>query len=89
MYCKNCKNEVNAKAEICTKCGCRVKKDREGLAIGLLLGLIGLIIGLLAYPSGSVQRSTFVKYCIIGWLFSVVISVTFFITYADLFMYYI
>ena len=89
MFCKNCNNEINAKAEMCPNCGVRAKKDREGVVFGLLFGLIALIIGLLVYPAGSFQRKTFVRACIVGWVCSLVFTACIFIKYADFLAYYL
>lgn len=39
-------------------------KTGVGVLLSLFLGILGLIIGLLLYPSGSYERETFIS----GWL---------------------
>ncbi len=76
MYCKNCGKEIDDKADICIHCGVKVDKKQVqyyeedgdskaglGVVMSLFLGLIGLIIGLCMYSSGSYERKTFMK----GW----------------------
>jgi hypothetical protein len=46
-------------------------KKLVGFILGLFLGLLGLIIGALMYPSGSYERSTFVK----GWIACLVLEI--------------
>ena len=48
-----------------------VSKTGIGVLLGLFLGLIGLIIGVCIYPSGSYERQTFIK----GWLIIFVIEI--------------
>ena len=77
MFCKNCGKEIDDKASICLNCGVAVPKNfisgsslngnpktLLGVVLCLTLGLLGLIIGLCMYPSGSVERETFVR----GWV---------------------
>lgn len=84
MYCKYCGKEINDDAEICVHCGRstdrqKVQKSYEvdepktgiGILLGLFLGLIGLVIGLLLYPSNTVRRETFIK----GWVGAFVASI--------------
>ena len=40
------------------------KKTGLGVVCGLFLGLVGLIIGLMLYPDGTISRKTFMK----GWM---------------------
>ena len=42
-----------------------------GVVMAIFLGLIGLIIGLLIYPSGSYERETFLS----GWLKTFIIAI--------------
>ena len=54
MYCSHCGNEVNDEAEICVKCGCRVRPtkqtnndDASSLAyalLGFFIPIVGLIL---------------------------------------------
>ena len=46
-------------------------KTGVGVALGLFLGIIGLVIGMLMYPSGSYESKTFLK----GWLWTIVTCV--------------
>lgn len=46
-----------------------------GVVSALFLGLIGLIIGICAYPEGTVARKTFIKAWVITWVVSLVICV--------------
>lgn len=84
MYCKYCGKEINDDADICIHCGrstgrqsvqesYEVDEPKTGIGIllGLFLGLIGLVIGLLLYPSNTVRRATFIK----GWVGAFVISI--------------
>ena len=74
MYCPKCGNEVNDDAEVCVHCGCSLTKTKPeykesktglGVVMALFLGIIGLIIGIMLYPSGTIARKTFIKaWCI-------------------------
>ncbi len=74
MYCPKCGNEVNDDAEVCVHCGRSLTKTKPeykesktglGVVMALFLGIIGLIIGIMLYPSGTVARKTFIKaWCI-------------------------
>ena len=44
-------------------------KTVAGVLLSFFLGLIGLVIGLLIYPSNTYERKTFIK----GWLWTFVI----------------
>ncbi len=84
MYCKHCGKEIADNAVVCIHCGCSVvdipaqnpehleSKKGTGILLGLFLGLIGLIIGVLMYPSGTVARTTFIK----GWFIGLIIDIT-------------
>ena len=84
MYCKNCGSEINSNAVACPKCGCstgiKIKenggesKKGMGVALGLFLGLIGLIIGVCLYESDSFERKTFIKGWTIGFVITIVVS---------------
>lgn len=78
MYCRHCGKEVDKEAVVCIHCGKLLRqiqttapKNKEfetskmgmGVLFALLLGLIGLIIGVAIYPSGTEARDTFIK----GW----------------------
>ena len=81
MFCNNCGAEINDEAVICPKCGCKTNKKSQaeynepktgvGVAMGLFLGVIGLVIGWLLYPSETISRQTFLK----GWVATVCICV--------------
>ena len=76
MYCPKCGEQIEDEAVICPKCGCetgiKTKKNSTdgeskagiGCLFCLFLNLIGLIIGICMYPSGTKDRETFVR----GWL---------------------
>lgn len=74
MYCRKCGEEIDDKAVICPKCGCYTDKEEKkvdsengesktgmGVIMAIFLGLIGLLIGIALYPSGTVARKTFIK----------------------------
>lgn len=75
MFCKKCGKEINDDAVVCVHCGCSVEdkkpvsnnqdfnapKTGMGVILGLFLGIIGLIIGILIYPEGTVARKSFIK----------------------------
>lgn len=74
MFCQHCGGEVKDEAMVCIHCGCALKNqvntnpitntDTPKTGMGVLLafvGLIGLIIGLVIYPTGTVARHTFLK----------------------------
>lgn len=89
MYCQKCGKEIDDEAVICVHCGCEIQnssknkkefqesKTTEGVLLGLFLGLIGLVIGIVMYPEGTVARKTFIK----AWLttFLIYIGVCFLI----------
>ena len=81
-YCKYCGKEVNLYAEICPHCGRRISdpptnaeyqysKKGIGVVMALFLGIIGLIIGICMYPSGTTARETFIK----GWVTTFIITI--------------
>ena len=82
MYCKTCGNKINSNAVVCPHCGCStgVKKSSGeskkgmGVALGLFMGLIGLIIGVCLYESDSLERKTFIKGWTIGFVITIVVS---------------
>ena len=75
MFCKKCGKEINDDAVICIYCGCsteennsvqknddfNVSKTGIGVLLGLFLGIIGLVIGICLYPTGTIARKTFLK----------------------------
>ena len=85
-FCTHCGKELKYEAVICTGCGCEVKNNNNllkyneiktplGILFAIFLGIIGLIIGIIMYPSGSEARKTFVK----GWLITFVICILIFV----------
>ena len=56
-----------------------VSKSTEGVLMALFLGILGLIIGLLLYPSGTYERESFLsawtKTCVITLIVCVVLIV--------------
>ena len=72
-YCIHCGKEIKDEAVVCPSCGCSVKETKEqdyneskagiGVLCAIFLTFIGLIIGLIIYPSGTNARRTFLK----GW----------------------
>lgn len=50
-------------------------KKGIGVLLCLFLGILGLIIGLLLYPSNTVERETFISGWLTGLLWSIVIGV--------------
>ena len=97
MYCYNCGKEVDDKAVICVHCGVELKKREEleedtlenrepktllGVVFALFLGLIGLLIGVLIYPAGTVARKTFLKGCIITLLITFGVEILIGVGYA-------
>lgn len=81
MYCKKCGEEFDDNATVCPKCGASTNevssdpkynqsKTGMGFVMGFFLGLIGLVIGMLSYPEGTVARKTFVK----SWITTILVS---------------
>ena len=56
-----------------------VSKAGIGVIMSLFLGLLGLIIGVLIYPSGTVARKTFVKGWLITWAVCSILVVIFYV----------
>ena len=90
MFCKHCGEEVEDEAVVCVHCGKMLKEIKQetpvnknyndsktgiGILMALFLGLIGLIIGIALYPSGTVARTTFIKAWCLTYL--VVLLITF------------
>lgn len=74
-FCSNCGKEVNLPTDNKVQQPLRVteydtSKAGAGVLLALFSGLVGLIIGLLLYPSGTVARKTFLQ----GWGITVFIS---------------
>ncbi len=71
MICSNCGNEIPENAQYCIHCGKDYrKKTLMGFLLGYFLGIIGLIIGLCMFESGTRARNTFLK----GWCIAFVVS---------------
>ena len=101
MYCPKCGNEVNDDAEVCVHCGCSLTKTKPeykesktglGVVMALFLGIIGLIIGIMLYPSGTIARKTFIKaWCItyaVVFVFAIILVIIIFATVASIPTYY-
>ena len=83
MYCSNCGQKVDDNAVVCVNCGCAINKPANtkkehgeskallGVIAALFLGLIGLLIGVLAYPDNTIARKTFIK----GWLITYIVEI--------------
>lgn len=82
MYCTHCGKEINDDAEMCVHCGRSTDRQKTpksyeieepkiaiGIILAFCLGLIGLAIGLLLYPSNTLRRATFIK----GWTVAIII----------------
>lgn len=85
MYCKYCGKEIDDNADVCIHCGRSTRNTTQvseqnnssgesktgvGALLGFFLGIIGLIVGLLLYKDGTIERKTFIK----GWAIAFVIS---------------
>ena len=83
-FCSNCGKSIPLSATICPYCARSVggkstsyssssgtSKKGLGVLFCLFLGLIGLIIGICIYPSGSVERDTFVS----GWVTTLIVTI--------------
>ncbi len=92
MYCKTCGKEINDGAVVCPNCGCSTNnkpiaqaggESRNGLGVllGFFAGLIGLVIGLAMFQSGTEERETFIKGWVKGFIITFCISVVFGIIY--------
>ena len=94
MFCYNCGKEVDDKAVICVHCGVALKNKEEmqtekleyrepktaiGVVFALFLGLIGLLIGVLIYPAGTVARKTFMKAWLMTYLISIAVVVVMYV----------
>lgn len=95
MFCRNCGKEIDDQAAVCVHCGVLVQdvnqqnvrnsadynqsKTGMGVLFALILGLIGLLIGIVIYPTGTEARKTFIK----GW------GITFAISFAISFIFFL
>lgn len=82
-YCSKCGEQIHKDAVICPKCGCYTEEGKKtnseysesktgiGVIMALFLGLIGLLIGIALYPSGTVSRTSFVK----AWIMTYVVCI--------------
>lgn len=93
MYCSKCGAQINSEAIICPKCGCATGKQLQkqkksqstsgeskagvGVLMAIFFGLIGLIIGIAIYPSGTEDRKTFLNgfWTTFGIVFSILFAV--------------
>ena len=90
MYCRKCGEQIDDEAAYCIHCGCATKdvtqvtivnpdhdqpKTLMGVMMSLFLGILGLIIGVLMYPEGTVARKTFVK----AWVTTLVVTVVIYV----------
>ena len=85
MFCANCGKYNPDGAKKCAYCGCeKLRKDKKikvsdygfdktltGVLMCIFLDVIGLIIGILMYPSGTTERETFLR----GWLKTFIVIV--------------
>ena len=81
-FCKNCGMENENDAEYCVHCNSKLgnkifKEPQEdenksktliGLLMSFFLGLLGLLIGICLYPFGSVERETFIRARLGGYI---------------------
>ena len=91
MFCPKCGKEIEDDAVVCIHCGRAVAIDKKyspefnkskagvGVALGLFLGLIGLVIGLLIYPQDTVARNTFIKAWGVSFAITMAIALLFLI----------
>lgn len=81
MFCPKCGKEVEDDADVCVHCGRALNQNIRtanatynesktviGVVCALFLGLIGLLIGFLMYPEGTVARKTFIKAWVITYV---------------------
>ena len=61
--CKYCGNKRFSDVNVVSGINSNRAKNTEGVLLALFLGVLGLIIGLLIYPSNSYERQTFLS----GW----------------------
>ena len=85
MVCKHCGTINPVDAEQCCYCGelletshheLVVSKTRTGILMALFLGVIGLIIGIFLYPSGSHERDSFVHAWIQTFFLALAVGLT-------------
>lgn len=102
MYCPNCGNNISGNGNHCEYCGTSLKnkmsssnsynpenqtsKTIVGFILGLFLGLIGLVIGILMYPSDTLARKTFLKGWLISFALGVIVSIFFSVLYVVFFI---
>ena len=68
--CKYCGNKSFSDVNIVSGINGNRSKNTEGVLMALFLGVLGLIIGLLIYPSNSYERQTFLS----GWTKTFVVT---------------
>ena len=97
QFCSSCgystgsrpnNNEQNTQPQQTTNTNTQNKEHNEpktalGVIFSLFLGLIGLLIGILLYPEGTVARNTFIK----AWLITYIVTMA--ITLVGSFLVYI
>lgn len=77
MYCRNCGQEIDDKADFCVHCGVRVNKESSPIKEHNLMALIGfvaafffpiagLICSILAYKGSSEYRNGYKNFAIAG-----------------------
>lgn len=84
VICSNCGKKISANANICPYCMQTTDKGQEeyqmhsgnskkavGVILCLFLSVLGLIIGLMLYPYGTDERSSFIK----GWVGAFIASI--------------
>ena len=59
-------------------------KTAIGIVMGIFLSLIGLVVGLILYPSGSFERKTFTKGWLIAFFVMLAIEVILFIAFGGM-----
>ena len=93
-FCSHCGKQISEYSVSCYNCGYRVNAPKRknynydlpkigwGALSAFLLGIIGLVIGLVVYPSGTEARKTFLT----GWI-TTFISLTVIYTIISIIMY--
>lgn len=87
MFCKYCGSKIDDHATFCPYCSKKLETTEKigenkkplGFLLFILLNIIGLIIGLCAYPFGSTERKTFLNGWLAGLFIALVIGVAVFL----------